>query len=152
MQQVAAAAPEAPAPAANIVVPDVAEFAKLKDTWETAHKWKIIPRPGGATMKPADFYTLYGAHHAAPRHACLLAIGNSHSHHPSAACVQQATVGDVTGEKPMWAETGGLDFDGRERWESWEKLKGTSSQAAKELFCQTYGAALARESDNFRKY
>jgi hypothetical protein len=63
--QLAAAAPVAPAPASNIVVPDVAEFSKLKDTWETAHKWKIIPRPGGATMKPADFYMLYGAHHAA---------------------------------------------------------------------------------------
>ena len=123
----AAAVPEAPAPAANIVVPDVSEFAKLKETWESAHKWRIIPRPGGATMKPADFYTLY-------------------------ACVQQAIVGDVVGEKPMWAETGGLDFDGRERWEAWERLKGTSSQAAKELFCQTYGVAMAREAENFRKY
>ena len=36
---------------------------------------------------------------------------------------QQVENGDVTGEKPMWAATGGLDFDGRERWEAWSKLQ-----------------------------
>ena len=40
-----------------------------------------------------------------------------------AGAKQQVENGDVTGEKPMWAATGGLDFDGRERWEAWSKLQ-----------------------------
>ena len=44
--------------------------------------------PGGATKKPDAFYDLYGF-------------------------FKQATEGDNTEEQPVWAETGGLDFEGR---------------------------------------
>jgi acyl-CoA-binding protein len=121
-----AAASEASAPPANVVVPDVADFEKLCGTWEQL-KWRIIPRPGGATMKPADWYTIYAA-------------------------MKQANVGDCAGDKPMWAETGGLDFDAREAWEAWDKLRGVSSAAAKQLFCEAFGRAMSREAENFRKY
>ena len=47
----------------------------------------MLPRPGGASMKPADYYTLKGY-------------------------TQQAELGDNEVDKPMWAEHGGLDFDG----------------------------------------
>lgn len=46
-----------------------------------------VSRPGGAVAKPDDFYRLYALH-------------------------QQATQGDNTAERPMWAERGGLDFEG----------------------------------------
>lgn len=39
------------------------------------------------------------------------------------ACVKQVVEGDNTSEKPMWAAHGGLDFDGRENWDQWTKLK-----------------------------
>ena len=34
------------------------------------------------------------------------------------------------GDKPMWATGGGIDFDGRERWERWEALRGTCREDA----------------------
>ena len=36
----------------------------------------------------------------------------------------QATKGDNTGERPMWAEKGGLDFEGRAKWDAWTACKG----------------------------
>ncbi len=36
---------------------------------------------------------------------------------------QQATQGDVTSERPMWAEKGGLDFEGRAKWDAWNNRK-----------------------------
>lgn len=36
---------------------------------------------------------------------------------------QQVEKGDNPDEKPMWAHHGGLDFDGRERWEKWDACK-----------------------------
>ncbi len=56
--------------------------------------------------------------------------------------MQQATSGNVTGEKPMWAETGGLDFDGRERWEAWAKLK-VRERARGVLLCDVTERTLA---------
>ena len=97
---------------------------------------------------------------------CVLATGAK----------QQVDNGDVTGEKPMWASTGGLDFDGRERWEAWNKLKvraqaagcqvsrlpathccrahwqGFSKADAQKAFCEAYGRAQSRQDENFRKY
>jgi acyl-CoA-binding protein len=35
----------------------------------------------------------------------------------------QATEGDNTTERPMWAEKGGLDFEGRARWDAWADKK-----------------------------
>ena len=71
---------------------------------------------------------------------------------PSAAAKQQAESGDNAAEKPMWAETGGLDFDGRERWEAWTKLAGTSKADAQRAFCEAYARAMSREADNFRRF
>lgn len=76
---------------------DAAEFAALAPKYETLN-WRIISKPGGATVKPDDFYTLYGYH-------------------------QQATQGDNSTERPMWAEKGGLDFEGRARWDAWTAVK-----------------------------
>ena len=52
--------------------------------------------PGGATKKPDAFYELYGF-------------------------FKQATEGDNTEEQPVWAETGGLDFEGRYVHEQYER-------------------------------
>ena len=38
---------------------DVAEFEALLAKCEKLN-WKIISKPGGATVKPDEFYTLYG--------------------------------------------------------------------------------------------
>ena len=64
-------------------------------------------------MKPPEYYVLY-AHH------------------------QQATAGDNSGERPMWAEKGGIDFEGREKWDAWEGLKGMAAEKAKETFVKAY--------------
>eukprot|EP00889_Picochlorum_renovo_P003665 jgi/Picre1/30695/NNA_006056.t1 len=78
----------------------------LADTYEKLN-WRIISKPGGATVKPPEYYTLY-AHH------------------------KQATEGDNSGERPMWAEKGGIDFEGRESgmpgkhsrvWIQWRQRK-----------------------------
>ena len=44
--------------------------------------------------------------------------------------------GDCVSEKPMWAESGGLDFHGREVWEWHTKAKTLSKDDAKAQFCQ----------------
>ena len=38
---------------------DVAEFEALLAKYEKLN-WKIISKPGGATVKPDEFYSLYG--------------------------------------------------------------------------------------------
>eukprot|EP00887_Chlorella_sp_A99_P003642 scaffold7.g3642.t1 len=91
---------------------DAGEFAALVEKYEKLN-WRIISKPGGATVKPDDFYTLYGYH-------------------------MQATQGDNTGERPMWAEKGGLDFEGRARWDAWTAVKGVSTDKAKLEFVRTY--------------
>jgi acyl-CoA-binding protein len=72
-----------------------------------------ISRPGGATAKPDDFYRLYGLH-------------------------MQALSGDNTSERPMWAERGGLDFEGRARWDAWTALAGVPSEKARLRFVRLY--------------
>lgn len=64
-----------------------AEYPALVAKYPTL-KWRIISKPGGATMKPDEYYTLAALH-------------------------SQAESGDNTAERPMWAEKGGIDFDGR---------------------------------------
>jgi acyl-CoA-binding protein len=91
---------------------DKAEFSTLSEKYESLN-WRIISKPGGATVKPPEYYVLY-AHY------------------------QQATQGDNSGERPMWAEKGGIDFEGREKWDSWEALKGMSADVAKETFVKNY--------------
>ena len=91
---------------------DAAEFGSLADKYESLN-WRIISKPGGATVKPPEYYVLY-AHH------------------------QQATAGDNAGERPMWAEKGGIDFEGREKWDAWEGLKGMAADKAKEAFVKAY--------------
>jgi acyl-CoA-binding protein len=44
---------------------------------------------------------------------------------------QQATLGDNSTERPMWADKGGLDFEGRARWDAWAALKGLDAEPAK---------------------
>lgn len=48
----------------------------------------------------------------------------------------QAAHGDNEGERPMWAEKGGLDFEGRARWDAWTERKGMKPPRAKMLFVQ----------------
>ena len=38
---------------------DVAEFPDLVAKYDKLN-WRIISKPGGATVKPDDFYSLYG--------------------------------------------------------------------------------------------
>lgn len=91
---------------------DKGEFDALASKYESLN-WRIISKPGGATVKPPEYYVLY-AHH------------------------QQATQGDNSGERPMWAEKGGIDFEGREKWDAWEGLKGMDGDKAKETFVKSY--------------
>ena len=42
----------------------------------------------------------------------------------------QATKGDNAGERPMWAEKGGLDFEGRAKWDAWTACKGLKAPKA----------------------
>ena len=80
------------------------EYDDLQAKWEGL-KWRLIPKPGGAVTKPDDWYKLWAA-------------------------TQQIVEGDVPGDKPLWAKTGGLDFDGRDRWEAHKALKGQSTDEA----------------------
>ena len=50
----------------------------------------------------------------------------------------QAVRGDNTAERPMWAEKGGLDFDGRARWDAWAAVKGYKPEKAKLQFVQVF--------------
>ena len=60
-------------------VPPVSQFEELSGASLDKLKWKLIARPGGASMRPADYYRLRGL-------------------------AQQAEHGDNDQEKPMWAE------------------------------------------------
>lgn len=40
-------------------IPDVSKYDELSTTYENL-KWRIISRPGGATMKPLNFYRMGG--------------------------------------------------------------------------------------------
>lgn len=46
----------------------------------------------------------------------------------------QATKGDNQEERPMWAEKGGLDFEGRAKWDAWTAVKGTPGNKAMLMF------------------
>ena len=47
-----------------------------------------------------------------------------------------AEKGENTEERPMWAEQGGLDFEGRAKWDAWTALKGMKPERAKLKFVQ----------------
>ena len=91
---------------------DAKEFDKLVEKYEKLNL-RIISKPGGATVKPDDFYLLYGYH-------------------------MQVTQGDNTSERPMWAEKGGLDFEGRAKWDAWTNVKGMPADKAKLEFVKLY--------------
>jgi acyl-CoA-binding protein len=109
-----AAAASAAADASPFAKPsyDAAEFAALASGFESL-AWRAIAKPGGATVKPDPYYE-------------LLALN------------AQAKTGDVVGERPMWAERGGLDFDGRARWDAHAALRGVSKEEAKLRFVKLY--------------
>jgi acyl-CoA-binding protein len=50
------------------------------------------------------------------------------------ALYKQANSGDVTGKAPSR-----FDFVGRAKFSAWEKLKGTSAEAAKQTYIDTVG-------------
>lgn len=35
----------------------------------------------------------------------------------------QAREGDVKGERPMWDETGNVNYNGKAKWDAWKALK-----------------------------
>lgn len=91
---------------------NVGEFDELAAKYERL-SWRMISKPGGAVVKPEEFYELY-------------------------ACCMQAQDGDNQVERPMWAERGGLDFEGRARWDAWELLKGADTENTKLQFVKKY--------------
>jgi acyl-CoA-binding protein len=94
--------------------------------WDKELKWRLIQRPGGAFIKPDDWYRLYAAS-------------------------MQAKQGDNTSERPMWADHGGIDFHGRASWDAWAELKGMDTEQATAKFCRVYAEAHTPErfSSNF---
>ena len=102
-------APETPSPWVKPgQVYDASAYGTLVAAFPTL-KWRIISKPGGATMKPNVYYQL-------------------------SALQAQAEEGDNATERPMWAEKGGIDFDGRARWDAWKDLEGTSPAIAQQRF------------------
>lgn len=91
---------------------DVSDFPLLSSTFESL-AWRAIAKPGGATVKPEPYYELF-------------------------ALSSQAISGDVTGERPMWAERGGLDFDGRALWDAHSALRRLPSEEARLRFVKLY--------------
>lgn len=55
----------------------------------------------------------------------------------------QATRGENTAERPMWAEKGGLDFDGRAKWDAWTAMKAFKPPKAKLSFVKVHPTALS---------
>jgi acyl-CoA-binding protein len=53
---------------------------------------------------------------------------------PARRLAQQVSEGDNKAERPMWAEKGGLDFEGRARWDAWTQRKGLAPDKAKAEF------------------
>ncbi|EFJ50619.1 hypothetical protein VOLCADRAFT_116798 [Volvox carteri f. nagariensis] len=100
------------------------DFERLTGQYEKLN-WRMVSKPGGATVKPDDFYRLYALH-------------------------MQATQGDNATERPMWAERGGLDFEGRARWDAWSALRGTDPAKAQlrfvKLFHEFSPAALYKDT------
>ena len=87
----------------------------------------MLPKPGGAVVKPDDWYALHGLQ-------------------------KQVEEGNVKAEKPMWAEQAASTST--TGWEKWNAAKGLSAEDAKLKFCQAYGKAMSDERNalNFRKY
>lgn len=50
----------------------------------------------------------------------------------------QATQGDNAAERPMWADRGGLDFEGRARWDAWAAVKGLDADKARLRFVKLF--------------
>eukprot|EP01024_Parvocaulis_polyphysoides_P069743 TRINITY_DN85634_c0_g1_i1.p2 TRINITY_DN85634_c0_g1~~TRINITY_DN85634_c0_g1_i1.p2 ORF type:complete len:188 (+),score=25.49 TRINITY_DN85634_c0_g1_i1:100-663(+) len=101
---------------------DVGEFDKLIEKYDKL-AWRMIQKPGGASVKPDDYYTLYGYH-------------------------KQACEGNNESERPMWAEKGGLDFEGRAKWDAWKALHDTQQEQSKQSFVKLY---YEMTPDNFYK-
>jgi len=53
----------------------------------------------------------------------------------------QAANGDDPSERPMWAEKGGLDFEGRALWDARASLRGKGPAECKALYVKTYWEA-----------
>jgi diazepam-binding inhibitor (GABA receptor modulating acyl-CoA-binding protein) len=56
------------------------------------------------------------------------------------ALYKQATVGNVNTSRP-----GPFDFVGRAKWDAWEKLKGTSTQEAMQMYIDLVEELKARQ-------
>jgi acyl-CoA-binding protein len=56
---------------------------------------------------------------------------------------KQATAGDVAGKRP-----GFTDFVGRAKYDAWEKLKGTSNDAAKQSYIDKVDELSGSEDDS----
>ena len=56
------------------------------------------------------------------------------------ALYKQATVGNVNTSRP-----GQFDFVGRAKWDAWEKLKGTSTQEAMQMYIDLVEQLKARQ-------
>lgn len=89
-----------------------ADFDRLASALEGL-KWRMVQKPGGASVKPDPYYALL-------------------------ALARQAREGDVVGERPMWAPSGGIDFDGRQRHDAWALLKGVEKEEARVRFVRLF--------------
>jgi len=138
---------------------DPAEFEALAAAYEGL-AWRVVSKPGGATVKPDEFYTLYAlrffffllpekeegwADGCARLESSLCPLSLTSTPTPTPTHTyslhQQATVGDVVGDRPMWAERGGLDFDGRARWDAWAARRNGLPERARAEFVRAFWEA-----------
>lgn len=89
-----------------------ADFDRLAAALEGL-KWRMVQKPGGASVRPDPYYELL-------------------------ALLRQARDGDAKGERPIWAATGGIDFDGRQRHDAWAALKGVGGEEARMRYVRLF--------------
>jgi acyl-CoA-binding protein len=54
----------------------------------------------------------------------------------------EALNGPNSAERPMWAEKGGIDFEGRAKWDAWTAVKGMKPDKARLEFVRVRASFL----------
>jgi len=112
LQGAEAAANASPFAKSDAALYSPSDFDRLAAALESL-KWRMIQKPGGASVRPDPYYALL-------------------------ALARQAREGDCAGERPMWAEKGGIDFAGRQAFDAWAGLKGVPAGDAEARYVRLF--------------